>query len=67
MNPYRQGGTPLIRAKLQSFTVYESALMRTTSTLIDTPDALLLIDPTWLPEEIATIRRDIELQRRNRP
>lgn len=57
----------MIQAKLQSFTIYESALMRTTSTLIDTPDAILLIDPTWLPEEIATIRRDIELRRDDRP
>lgn len=59
----RRGGVILIQAKLQSFTVYESALMRTTSTLIETEDSLILIDPNWLPEEIATIRRDIELRR----
>lgn len=62
----RRGGNTLIQAKLQSFTVYESALMRTTSTLIDTTDCLILIDPTWLPEEIASIRRDIELRRENK-
>ncbi|MCT4783701.1 MULTISPECIES: MBL fold metallo-hydrolase [Exiguobacterium] len=53
----------MIQVRLQSFTVYESALMRTTSTLIHTEESLILVDPTWLPEEVAMIRRDIELTR----
>ncbi|TCI69331.1 MBL fold metallo-hydrolase [Exiguobacterium sp. SH0S7] len=56
----------MIQVRLQPFTVYESALMRTTSTLIDTEDSLILIDPNWLPEEVATIRRDIELKRQGK-
>ena len=61
-----RGGITVIQAKLQSFTIYESALMRTTSTLIEADDCLILIDPNWLPEEVATIRRDIELKRENK-
>lgn len=56
----------MIQARFPKFTVYESALMRTTSTLVETDDALILIDPTWLPEEIASIRRDIELRRQQK-
>jgi len=32
--------------------IFESALFRTTSTLILSESAVLLIDPTWLPDEI---------------
>ncbi len=53
----------MIQVRLQPFTVYESALMRTTSTLIFTEESLILVDPNWLPEEVAMIRRDIELAR----
>lgn len=62
----QEGGIPVIQVRLQPFTVYESALMRTTSTLIETNESLIVIDPTWLPEEIATIRRDVELRRRGK-
>lgn len=37
--------------------VFESALFRTTSTLIVGEDHLLLIDPTWLPGEVAAIAK----------
>lgn len=56
----------MIQVRLQAFTVYESALMRTTSTLIETNESLIVIDPNWLPEEIATIRRDVELRRQGK-
>ncbi len=36
--------------------VFESALYRTTSTVIQTPDLVLVVDPNWLPEEVATIK-----------
>jgi len=57
----------MIQAKMQGVTVYESTLMKTTSTLIETPDCLIVVDPGWLPEEIAMIRRDVEIVRRDRP
>ena len=31
-------------------------MFHTTATVIDTPDLVLVVDPTWLPEEIANIR-----------
>ncbi|GJM31978.1 MAG: hypothetical protein DHS20C18_09790 [Saprospiraceae bacterium] len=36
--------------------VFQSALFQTTSTVIDTPDLVLIIDPNWLPEEVENIR-----------
>lgn len=32
--------------------LYESALFRTVSTLVEGEDFLLLVDPTWLPQEV---------------
>ena len=37
-------------------TVFTSALYQTTSTLIETPEAVFLVDPNWLPFEIYRIR-----------
>lgn len=41
-------------------TVFTSALYQTTSTLIETPNAVFLIDPNWLPFEINRIRSYLE-------
>jgi len=35
--------------------IFESALFRTTSTCIHTKDYLLIVDPNWLPSEVAEI------------
>lgn len=40
--------------------IFESALFRTTSTLIIQPDYLLLVDPNWLPREISFIQQTIQ-------
>lgn len=40
-------------------TVFESALYRTTSTLLHLNDELLLVDPNWLPGEIHFIKKHI--------
>jgi glyoxylase-like metal-dependent hydrolase (beta-lactamase superfamily II) len=37
-------------------TIFESELFRTTSTCLHTDDYLLIVDPNWLPSEVATIR-----------
>lgn len=37
--------------------VFESALFRTTSTVITTADLVLVVDPNWLPEEVEAIHR----------
>ena len=47
--------------------VFESALFRTISTLVVFEDALLLVDPTWLPHEINDIRNQIQLIKQERP
>lgn len=47
--------------------VFESALFRTTSTLIITPSFLLLVDPNWLPLEVAFIRQHLEQQSKGQP
>ncbi|WP_214770037.1 MULTISPECIES: MBL fold metallo-hydrolase [unclassified Exiguobacterium] len=57
----------MIQMKMPGVTVYQSTLMKTTSTLIETPDCLIVVDPGWLPDEIATIRRDVEIIRHERP
>ena len=43
----------------KSISVYESALWRTTSTVIETEEMILIVDPNWLPEEIERIRIDV--------
>ena len=47
--------------------VYESALFRTTSTVIQTPDLVLVVDPTWLPNEIEGIRSSVAEETKGRP
>ena len=47
--------------KLQdNLIVFESALYRTTSTLLRAGGIQLLVDPNWLPEEVAFIRAEVE-------
>lgn len=41
-------------------TVFQSALYQTTSTVIDTGDLVLIVDPNWLPEEIKVIQKFVE-------
>lgn len=40
--------------------VFESALFRTTSTIVIQDDFILLVDPNWLPEEVAFIRQYVD-------
>ncbi len=45
-----------IQYQSEFLTVFESALYRTTTSLIKLHDGLLLVDPNWLPGEIAFIK-----------
>ena len=47
-------------------TVFESELMCTTCTLIERADHLLLVDPNWLPSEVAFIAQEVERRRGDR-
>jgi hydroxyacylglutathione hydrolase len=41
----------------KNVTIFQSKLYHTTSVVIETKDAVILTDPTWLPEEIEEIRQ----------
>jgi hydroxyacylglutathione hydrolase len=47
-------------------TIFESELFRTTSTCVITDDYLLIVDPNWLPSEVAYIRQFTELHGKDR-
>jgi glyoxylase-like metal-dependent hydrolase (beta-lactamase superfamily II) len=42
--------------------VFQSALFQTNSTVVTTDDLVLVVDPNWLPLEIAEIRQFVETQ-----
>jgi len=48
-------------------TIYQSALWKTTSTVYEGEDFILVVDPTWLPQEVEEIRSHVEHIRRGRP
>lgn len=56
-----------IQYKDPSTIVFESALFRTTSTVVETEDLLLLVDPNWLPIEIATIQQEVQKRLKGKP
>ncbi len=56
-----------IQYQTPQLTVFESALFRTTSTLIETNNLLLLVDPNWLPIEIENIQRVVKRKQGNKP
>ncbi|PRY82956.1 MBL fold metallo-hydrolase [Alkalibacterium olivapovliticus] len=43
-----------------NLTVFQSALYKTTTAIIDTKQAMIMTDPNWLPEEIEEIRHYID-------
>lgn len=50
----------LVQYQDKNLTVFESALYRTTTTLVSTPKFNLLVDPNWLPLELDAIREYLE-------
>ncbi len=49
----------MIQFKDKNLTVFQSALYKTTTAVIDTEEALIMTDPNWLPEEVQEIRNYI--------
>ncbi|SDI30951.1 Glyoxylase, beta-lactamase superfamily II [Alteribacillus persepolensis] len=41
-------------------TVFESVLLQTTSTVVATKEMILIVDPTWLPDEIHAIQQHVQ-------
>jgi glyoxylase-like metal-dependent hydrolase (beta-lactamase superfamily II) len=56
-----------IQFRNQHLSVFESALFRTTSSLIETEDFLLLVDPNWLPMEIEFIQQEVKKKLGEKP
>ena len=50
----------------KDITVFTSAIFQTTTTLLQTPNAIFLIDPNWLPHEIVRIKEYLESVRKDR-
>lgn len=48
-------------------TVFQSALYQTNSTVVETEDCIIIVDPTWLPHEINEIQKYVEAIRNERP
>ncbi|WP_274361503.1 MBL fold metallo-hydrolase [Paenibacillus thermotolerans] len=57
----------MIQRKDNHYTVFQSALFATTSTVVQTKDLVLLVDPTWLPQEVEHIRGYVSFIRGDRP
>jgi hydroxyacylglutathione hydrolase len=56
-----------IQLQTSTLTIFESALFRTTSTVIQTDDFVLIIDPNWLPQEVQTIRNFVDKIKMDKP
>lgn len=50
-----------------NLTVFESALFRTTATVVETPELVLVVDPNCLPREVEVIRKHVKQIRGQRP
>lgn len=50
----------MIKLRKGPLTIFESALYKTTTTVIQSEDAVLVVDPCWLPHEVAEIRRYVD-------
>ena len=47
-------------------TVFQSALYQTNTTVVCTDDAVVVVDPAWLPHEVSAIRQYVEAIREHR-
>ncbi|WP_442593743.1 MBL fold metallo-hydrolase [Neobacillus sp. D3-1R] len=56
----------MIQFKNQDITVFESQLFKTTSSVIQSKDCVIVVDPTWLPTEIEEIKQFVFKIRGNR-
>lgn len=57
----------MIQFKNKHFSVFESALFRTNAVVVETKDLILVVDPTWLPQEVAAIRHHVDAIKNGRP
>jgi hydroxyacylglutathione hydrolase len=57
----------MIKFKEGQITVFESALFRTTSTVVINDNLILVVDPNWLPQEVKEIQEFVQANRKNQP
>jgi glyoxylase-like metal-dependent hydrolase (beta-lactamase superfamily II) len=57
----------MIQFKNQHLCIFESALYRTTSSVLNTADLILIVDPNWLPSEIIEIQQHVESLEKSAP
>ncbi|MCB0522158.1 MAG: MBL fold metallo-hydrolase [Lewinellaceae bacterium] len=57
----------MIQFKDKQATIFESSLFRTTATVVETPDLVLVVDPNWLPLEVEAIRQFVASVRKEKP
>jgi hydroxyacylglutathione hydrolase len=51
----------------QSLTVYQSDLYMTNSMVLELPELVVVVDPNWLPREVAAIKKHVYNRLGNRP
>ncbi len=56
----------MIQYKNEHITVFQSCLYQTTTTVVETKEFILLVDPNWLPHEIEEIQQYVNRMKRNR-
>lgn len=56
-----------IQFRNEHICIFESALYRTTTTVLNFKNLVLLVDPNWLPIEIETIQKYVESIRKDKP
>ncbi|WP_277587317.1 MBL fold metallo-hydrolase [Psychrobacillus antarcticus] len=56
----------LIQFKNKEITIFESQLFKTTSIVIQTDDGIIVVDPTWLPNEVEEIRQHVNKIKENK-
>lgn len=56
----------MLHYKNNKLTVFQSALYQTTTSIIESEEAIVMTDPTWLPEEIHKIKKYIDDRLQNR-
>lgn len=61
------GGIFMIQFESEHCVIFESRLFKTTSTVIKTKDCIIVVDPTWLPDEVQEIRDYVDRVRGERP
>ena len=57
----------MIQFKNKHLSVFQSALFRTNSIVLEDKDLILVVDPCWLPEEVTAIRHHVDAIKNGRP